>query len=92
MTYTTISKIATDPDLRLRIATCAAIEKIRHPYAWLDEHIWEFVGQPGWGDAYNYAVELGNEKPGEDVGVISDSMILGATQAIIQAESPAPAL
>jgi hypothetical protein len=88
VSYTNISKIASDPDLRTRIATCAAMEQIKHPWGWLDEHIWEFIGQPAWGSQYDYAVETNVPTPGLDQGVISDGMILSAVQAIKQSELP----
>ena len=53
-------------------------------------HAWDYAAAPGFGDAYASALAGGNPSPGSDPAVITDGMILSATQAIIADETPDP--
>lgn len=83
MSYYTQSQLAQDHKLRQRIAACAAKEGVSspHPTAWADDAAWALAAQPGWDDAYAYALNSGNADPTVDGAVISDGMILAAVQA-----------
>jgi hypothetical protein len=41
------------------------------------------AAQPGFGDAYAYALANGNPAPGKDDTVITDEQILSAVQSIL---------
>ncbi len=83
--------MAQDADLRMRIAACISTQRgydipagvANHPTALADFFQWKCAGQPGWGDAYAYALANGNERPGDDPAVITDGMILSAVQAVL---------
>lgn len=55
-------------------------------------HAWEMASQPGWAEAWDYA--LGTASPdnnpdtGARPGVINDSMILAAVQAVRAGDVP----
>lgn len=74
--------MARDNALLLRIAACAATQAVENPERWAWDQSWAFSAQPGWDAAYTYALNSGNESPGDDEGVITDAMILSACQAI----------
>lgn len=84
MSLSDIAAMATDNDLRLRIAACAATQVIvpENPGQWANQHQWAIAGSPGWSEAWAYAVLSGNLSPGTDPAVISDAMILAAVQTI----------
>lgn len=83
MTYWDVSQLSDDPDFRARCTAALATEQHPAPeqqaYAWR----WQYAGQPGFGDAYAYAVLTGVENPGRDEAVITDGQILSATQALM---------
>ena len=85
MSYNSIADVAHSSTLRERIAACAADEGITdpHPTEWADHHQWRLAASPGWGDAWAYALASDTADPGADEGVINDSMILAAVQAIL---------
>lgn len=56
------------------------------PSYWVQERAWKFSAQPGWVDAYKYAVDSGDEEPGANEGAITDGMILSAVQALMAEE------
>lgn len=84
MSYAAIAQLWQDPDIRLRLIACAATEgHTTDAVAWVDQHLLAFAAQPGWGDAYTYALDVGTiQRPGWDAGVINDQMILSAVQAL----------
>lgn len=82
MSYWNVAQLSEDGDLRTRITACAALENISNPEAWAYQNRWHLAAQPGWGDAYEYALNLGNPAPGRDPAVITDGMILSAVQSI----------
>lgn len=82
MAYEDVSKLAYDGNLRERLIAAAALEGIADPETWVDSKRWEFAAQPGWADAYASAVETHIDLPGLRPGVIDDTMILSAVQAL----------
>lgn len=84
MTYSAIAKAARDQHLRSRIAACLAQEGglDEHPIPAADAIIWACCAQPGWGEAWAYALATEVADPGDDPAVISDGMILSAVQSI----------
>jgi len=84
MTYWDISQMSNDPDLQSREFACAAQENAQpDPYAWVTEHRLDLASSPGWSEAWASAIAGGNQTPGRDGAVITDGMILSATQALI---------
>lgn len=83
MSYQSIALMAEDNDLRKRIVACASTqETIAYPWGWVDERMWKFAAEPGWGEAYQSAVVANIERPGWNEGVITDAMILSSVQAM----------
>lgn len=82
MSFRTQALLADDYLLHRRIASCAAREGIPSPLDWTYARAWTFSAQPGWDDAYEAAILVGNTAPGAMDTVISDSMILSAVQAL----------
>lgn len=89
MSYSSISDLSEDSDLRKRITVCAALEGVQGPWGFVDQYILDFATQPGWGDAYESAQAAAVDRPGRNSGVISDEQILSAVQAVI-ASIPLP--
>lgn len=83
MSYSSQAKLAQDPDLLERIAACTATQGIRQPVGWAYDRQWQLSAQPGWSEAYEYALTISVDSPGKQENVISDTMILSAVQAII---------
>lgn len=83
MTYWDQADLSEDADLRRRVVACAALEGITEPEAWAHRYRWELSAEPGWAQAYTYAVGAGKERPGRDASVITDGMILSAVQVLI---------
>lgn len=84
-TYWDVVHVADDADLQARCMAAAALETIPEPQTWAYARRWQYAAQPGWGDAYASAVVAGNPNPGRDPAVITDPMILSATQALAAA-------
>lgn len=82
MSYLTQADLADDGLLRRRVTACAAAERIAEPESFAYMHRWELSAEPGWDDAYAYAVGQGVEHPGAAESVISDAMILAAVQKL----------
>ena len=89
MTYWDVANLSDDPDFRARCTAALATEQHPTPeqqaYAWR----WQYAGQPGFGDAYAYAVQTGVQNPGRDPAVITDAQILSAT-GVLMAPPPEP--
>ena len=85
MSYLSISQAACDSRLRDRIAACVAQETAggEHPVVIADALMWRCAAQPGWGEAWERALNTQNPNPGADPAVISDGMILSAVQGLI---------
>ncbi len=91
MTYYDVFNLSDDPDFRQRCTAALATEGHPAPeqqaYAWR----WQYAGQPGFGDAYAYAVLTGVPNPGRDEAVITDGQVLSATQALLDPPDDPPA-
>lgn len=83
MAYWDMAQIAQDGDLTNRVQACAAQEITgANPYQWAADHMLLLAAQPGWDAAWASAVAAGNPRPGKDPAVITDGMILSATQLL----------
>lgn len=83
MSYLTISVMASNPRLqqRIRAAVVEQLRDVRKDAISTAMHLtWTVCAEPGWADAYKYAVDSGNMDPGGDEAVITDGMILAAVQ------------
>lgn len=80
MSYSTQAKLARDNALLDRVTACAATQGKADPTSWAYAHQWKLSAEPGWDDAYAYAIAAGTDNPGDDGGVITDAMILSAVQ------------
>lgn len=87
MSYRTQAVMATDDKLMQRLIACAAREGVDNPFQWAHSRNWIFSAEPGWDDAYAYAIATGVQDPGNNEGVITDGMICSALQAILTAEA-----
>ena len=85
MPYSAQAALSRDTDFISRISSCAAVEveKTHQPEQWAHDHVWWLAAAPGFADAYEYAINSNVERPGNDPAVITDAMILGAVQALI---------
>jgi hypothetical protein len=91
MAYYEVSLLARDPDFQSRIAACYGTETMaQDPESWALMHQWIMASQPGFGDAYTYALNSGVPNPGRDPAVITDAQILTAVQMIIIEEETEP--
>lgn len=92
MAYQSVVEMASSQSLLARIVAAAAGEGVAEPLAWAQANVWQVVSEPGWADAWAYAVETANDDVNPDTGkrpgVINDTMVLGAVQALL-AEPPA---
>jgi hypothetical protein len=91
MSYTSIAQAAEDKNLRLRVAACVAANyhnpaDQRHVLEVTDLIMWRVCAQPGWGDAYEYALLTDVPDPGGDPAVITDAMVLAAVTAVLDIE------
>ena len=84
MTYWTVALMSKDDDLLNRVTACVAMEGERDPELWTQKNKWAMAAQPGWGDAWEYALNIGHDPAtiGKDPAVITDGMVLSAVQAI----------
>lgn len=86
MAYSSIIRMARSASLLARIAACAADEGETNPEEWARQRIWSVVSQPGWADAWDYALATETDDMNPDTGmrpgVIGDGMILAAVQAV----------
>lgn len=91
MTYAALAALASDPDFLARVAACAIEQQIQgtgdlagmDPYAWADRYRWEVAAAPGFAVSYQYALDTGVERPGNDAGVITDAQILAVVQPLV---------
>lgn len=83
MAYYDVALLAADYEFARRVTACAAEQfPNRDPAMWAQENSWRMASQPGFGEAYAYALETGVENPGADESVITDAQILTAVQTI----------
>lgn len=84
--YLTQTKIATDFDVRARVAAAAATEGVTDagidPNVWADEWRLVWAAAPGWSDAWDSAIAGGIPNPGANESVITDLQILSQVQAM----------
>ena len=89
MAYADISALQQDSDFAQRTIACYAVETLGQgavdPASWQAQHAWDMATQPGFGDAYAFALNSDppNPQPGKDPAVITDGMILAAVQSMI---------
>ncbi len=84
MSYLSIANMAQNPRLIERITACIAQERpAESPSSWASANIWQLAASPGWADAWEYAINGGEQTPGTNPGVITDGMILAAVQGRI---------
>jgi hypothetical protein len=83
--YFDVYSMTQSGSLRGRLSAAASTEPDgpADPEGWANEHRWEIVSAPGWGDAWASAVAADNPDPGADPGVITDGMILAEVQAVL---------
>lgn len=89
MAYYDVAMLHQDSFFSQRVSACYAIEREANPddypedpVSWTYATSWTMAAQPGFGDAYAYAVNTGVKDPGKDPGVITDAQILSAVQFI----------
>lgn len=92
MAYTDVAALAQDQDFALRTIAAYAQEtlgkeRMLTPAGWQSEHRWDMAAQPGFGDAYAYALATNVERPGNDPAVITDAQVLAGVQSIITTEA-----
>jgi hypothetical protein len=89
MSYNHIADAASDSDLRRRVAACFAQQTTgtEQPEALASVHMWRIAADNDIADAYAYAVNSNNPRPGHDEAVVTDAAILAAVDAIV---NPAP--
>lgn len=87
MGYYEISHMAGNEDLASRVRACAIQERPDvDPYQWTANNLLQLCTSAGWDEAWTSAEAAKVESPGRDTGVISDEMILSATQPLIALE------
>jgi len=91
MSYTSIHQCANDKAFLDRLTAAAAQEGAVNPeYVMGDKLRWPVSSAQDVEDAYEYAVNSGNENPGGDPTVITDEMILSKVQPILNPPPPEP--
>lgn len=94
MSYATQSLLAVDQDFINRCSACASQEipvgSPTNPLWYVQTYIWKLAAAPGFDAAYASAIAADVERPGWDESVITDGMILSATQALLAAIPPEP--
>ena len=87
-TLLSIDVMSNDQALMGRCRAAAARKDIegfecKDPTMWVAVNRYAIVAAPGWGAAWQYAVDSGNESPGDDPTVITDPMILAQVEALL---------
>jgi hypothetical protein len=92
MSYSAQAQLSVDEDFIARVTACAAVEipVFYDAKSWTETYIWRIAAAPGFAEAYEYALNSSNPRPGNDPAVITDAMILGAVQALYAALNPPP--
>jgi hypothetical protein len=85
MSFKTINRCAQDPSFQGRVNACVATQGRDNPYPDMLAIIWPVSAKSDIEAAYASAVAANNPDPGGDESVISDGMILAATQAELPA-------
>lgn len=84
MSYLVQAQLASDTFILQRVTACVATEGVADPQGWVFRNQWQLSAQPGWVDAYKYAIDSGDENPGANEGAITDSMVLSAVQHLLR--------
>lgn len=84
MSYSTLAQMARDADFLDRVTACAALEGIQQADKWAEDNRWAMAAQPGFDEAYAYAVNTGVASPGKNAAVVTDKEILSAVQALLR--------
>lgn len=80
MSYRTVVEMASNQPLLYRIAACAAEQNEVDPVAWASSNVWHIAADPGWSSSWESAKAGGDNSPGDNIGVITDGMILASVQ------------
>jgi len=93
MGYSEIALLQQDPYFARRVTAAYAVETLDDdsaidPGSWQAIHSWDMAAQPGFGEAYSYALETGVENPGDDAAVITDAQILAALGTLLPQAPP----
>lgn len=89
MSYKTVAQCVEDAEFQKRVNACVYQEHA-NPYT-LPSIMWDVAGADDIEQAYAYALETGNPSPGGDETVITDAMILGVVQSILNPPQMMPA-
>jgi hypothetical protein len=84
VSYSTLAHLAKDADFLERVTACVATQGIQQADKWADDNRWTMAAQPGFDEAYAYAVSFENPAPGKDLAVITDEQILAAVQSLLR--------
>jgi hypothetical protein len=87
MSYLSISKCVADGDFQNRVIACVADEG-HNPTQIAPDLFWKVAKADDIEGAYEFALNAGTPNPGADSTVISDAMILGVVQPIINPPPP----
>jgi len=91
MSYNTIARAAHDGDLQQRLTAAAAQEGHPTPQAFVQQHIWQIVAEPGIAEPYAYALGNRVDRPGSYDDVVNDATILAVIQPLVIADLADPA-
>lgn len=95
--YNSISQIANDRYLNERMRACVtqqvhlgSVPEIgtqpASALSWVSDYRYVWASSPGWGEAWNYALDSHPDEPdyepGKNESVITDGMILSAVQSL----------
>jgi hypothetical protein len=91
MGYSDIALLQQDFDFARRTQACYAVETLDtdalDPASWQSINSWDMAAQPGFGEAYAYAIQTHPDdpdfRPGNDPSVITDAQILAAVQSLL---------
>lgn len=88
--YLTQGAIADDPDMKVRVAQCAAQQGCANdgidPDLWTYEWRRVWSASPGWDEAWESAEAGGVPTPGADPAVVTDEQILAQVQTMMPFE------
>lgn len=96
MTHYNVSQLAADPDFLSRVTASYSVESLSrigdpnylYPESWTAQYAWLMAAQPGFGEAYAYAILTEAEEPGRNPAVITDAQITAGVQSILAAMPP----
>ena len=91
--YYTAYLLTNNHDLAMRVAASAQQESaasgtpMENPDQWAQDHRWDWATQSDWISAVQSAIDTGITAWGQEVGVVTDQMILSYVQAALAAEA-----